>query len=158
MLKKWCQPSHISTELSYTISSFLLSMTFLWLLRSLQLSSNFILLLTLILFLFTTPVSIVFSLSFHFHVSPISSYHLQCHHPLTILSYPLLNHFFVSKTLILSGDTVFQHHSTPHSPSHLQPSPFMFPLIVIPAEVQLRIVLLLEDDVRKRPLGEKRNG
>ena len=33
------------------------------------------------------------SLSFHFHVSPISSYHLQCHHPLTILSFPLLNHF-----------------------------------------------------------------
>ena len=97
MLKKWCQPSHISTELSYTISSFLLSMTFLWLLRSLQLSSNFILLLTLILFLSTTPVSIVFSLSSHFHVSPISSYHLQCHHPLTILFLPLLNHFLSPK-------------------------------------------------------------
>src|SRR5882757_4445982 len=49
--------------------------------------------------------------------------------------------FSVSKTLILSGDTMFQHHSTLHSPLHLQQSPFMFPLIVIPAEVQLRIVL-----------------
>src|SRR5882757_1756093 len=95
-------------------------MTFLLLLRSLQLSSNFIILLTLILFLSTTPVSIVFLLSSCFHVSPISSYHLQCHHPLTILFFPLLNYFCLQDTN-MSRDTVFQHHSILQSPLQLQP-------------------------------------